>query len=197
MGPAPAPRKILPEFEAELGFSGIRCIMFSGNAFPSAPLSTTADIFTIPFLLRSSATCPRIVSLSSSHSDPRTVPLLSKHPRRLEHCWRFHDLRVTTECITQCWCTAHQTRLANKVPQSECLVVLFGPAAVFVGVFSFRRVLLQVINPSCTGAQPRGVSKLLLRPLPLAFHPLLPLPVPFSLGFPMALFLYPCPSKQS
>ena len=37
-----------------------------------------------------------IKSSSSSHSDPRTVPLLSKHPRRLEHCCRFRDLRVTT-----------------------------------------------------------------------------------------------------
>ena len=26
---------------------------------------------------------------------PRTVPLLSQHPRCMEHCWRFRDLRVT------------------------------------------------------------------------------------------------------
>ena len=95
MGSPPAPRKIFPDFEAELGFSGIHCIMLSGSAFASAPLST-AEIFTIPFLVRSSATCPRIMSLSSSHRDPRTVPRLSEHPRRLEHCWRFRDLRVTT-----------------------------------------------------------------------------------------------------
>ena len=94
MGSLPAPRKIFPDFEAELGFSGIHCI--SGSAFASAPLSTTAEIFTIPFLVRSSATCPRIMSLSSSHSDPRTVPRLSQHPCSLEHCWRFRNFRVTT-----------------------------------------------------------------------------------------------------
>ena len=64
-------------------------IMFSGSA-------TTAEIFTIPFLVWSSATCPKIISLSSSHSDPRTMPRLSEHPRRQEPCWRFRDLRVTT-----------------------------------------------------------------------------------------------------
>ena len=80
MGSHPTPRKIFPDFEAELGFSGIHCIMFSGSAFASAPLSTTANIFTIPFLLRSSATCSRIQSLSSSHIDPRTVPLFVGAP---------------------------------------------------------------------------------------------------------------------
>ena len=55
-GSLPAPRKIFPDFEAELGFSGIHCIMFSGSAFASPPLSTTAEIFTIPFLLRQQLT---------------------------------------------------------------------------------------------------------------------------------------------
>ena len=55
IGSLPAPRKIFPDFEAELGFSGIHCIMFSGSAFASAPLST-AEIFTIPFLLRQQLT---------------------------------------------------------------------------------------------------------------------------------------------
>ena len=41
--------------------------------------------------------------------------------------------------------------------QLECLVGLFHPATVFIGVFSFGRVLLQVVNPSFTGAPPRGV----------------------------------------
>ena len=70
--------------------------MFTGSAFASAPLSTTAEIFTIPFLVRSSATCTRIMSLSSSQSGPKTMPRLSRHPCRLEHCWRFRDLWVTT-----------------------------------------------------------------------------------------------------
>ena len=96
MGLLPAPQKIFPDFEAELGFSGIHCIMFSGSVFQSAPLSTTAEIFTIPFLVRSSATCPKTTPVSSPHSDPRTVPHSSEHPRRLEHCWRFRDLRITT-----------------------------------------------------------------------------------------------------
>ena len=88
--------KMFPDFDAELGFSGIRSIMFPESAFASAPLLTTAEIITIPFLFRSPATCSRIMSVSSSHSDPRTVPRLSRHARRLEHCWRFHDLQVTT-----------------------------------------------------------------------------------------------------
>ena len=151
-------------FEAELGFSGIHCIMFSGSAFASAPLSTTAEIFTIPFLVRTSATWPKIVSLSPSHSDPRTVPRLSQHPCRLERGWRFrkfpghHGPSSLTEGITESWWRAHLARLAAKVSQLECLVVFCRPAFAFIGVFSFRRVLLQVINPSSTGAQPRGVS---------------------------------------
>ena len=39
----------------------------------------------------------------------------------------------------------------------ECLVVFFGRAAVFLGVFSFGGVLFQVVNQSFTGAQPRVV----------------------------------------
>ena len=39
---------------------GIHNIMFSGSAFASAPLSTTTEIFTIPFLSRSSAAQPCI-----------------------------------------------------------------------------------------------------------------------------------------
>ena len=90
------------------------------------------------------------------------------------------------ECITQSWWRAHHTQLAAKVSQLECLVVLFGPAAVFIGVFSIGRVLLQVINPSFTGAQPRRVSNQSAHvakpfPLPLAFPPF------FTLGFSMAL----------
>ena len=50
-----------------------------------------------------------------------------------------------------------QTRIASKVLQLECLVVLFSPATFFIGVFSFGRVLLQVFDPSFTGAQPCGV----------------------------------------
>ena len=59
---------------------------------------------------------------------------------------------------TQYWWRAHQTRIAAKVLQLECLVVLFSPAAVFIGVFSVGRVLLQVVDPSFTGASPCGVS---------------------------------------
>ena len=59
------------------------------------------------------------------------------------------------ECIMKSWRTC-QTRIAAKVPKLECLV-LCGPAAVLIGFFSFGRVLLQVVNPSTTGAQPRGV----------------------------------------
>ena len=76
----------------------------------------------------------------------------------------FRVWRVTTvhpaslnECITQSWWRPHQTRFAAKVSQLECLVVLLGPTAFFVGVF-FGRILLQVINPSFTGALPRTVS---------------------------------------
>ena len=135
MGSLPAPRKIFPDFEAEMGFSGIHCIMFSERAFPSAPLSTTAEIFTILFLVLSSATCSNIMLLSSSHRDPRTVPRLSEHPRHREPCWRFRDLRVTT---------VHPASLnASRSPGGELIkrgplpVVLFSPAAFFIGVFSF------------------------------------------------------------
>ena len=95
MGSPPAPRKMFPDIEAALGFSGIQCIMFSGSAFASLPLWTTNRIFSVPLLVRSSACCPKIMSLPSSHSDARTVPRLSKHPLRLEQCWRFRDLCVT------------------------------------------------------------------------------------------------------
>ena len=40
MGPATAPRKILPDIEDALGFREIHCIMFSGRTFAFAPLST-------------------------------------------------------------------------------------------------------------------------------------------------------------
>ena len=148
-------RSSLP-LRGELGFSGIHRIMFSGSVFASAPLSTTAEIFTIPFLVRSSATCPKTMSFSSSHSDPRTVPLLSKHPRRLEHCWRFRDLRVTT---------VHPASLnASRSPGGELIKQDSLPRYPSWSVSSSSSVqqpsslVLQVINPSFTGAQPRGVS---------------------------------------
>ena len=74
-----------------------------------------------------------------------TMPRLSEHPRRREPC----DFAIcgSPRRITQSWWRAHQTRIAAKVPQLECLVVLISPAPFFIGVFSFGRVLLQVVNP--------------------------------------------------
>ena len=196
VGSPSALRKIFPDSKAELGFSGSHCIMFSGRAVSSSPLLTTAEIFTTPFLVRSSGTCPRIMSLSSSHSDPRTVPRLSRHPRRLEHCWQFRDMRVTTvyECITQSWWRAHQTRIAATVPQQECLVVLFGPTAIFSGLFSLRRVLLQVVNPSFTGAQPRKVPNSFAHVARDAFSFAFGLPYTpaFALAFPLGFSMGSC-----
>ena len=117
---------------------------------------------------------------------PRTVPLLSQHPRCMEHCWavsRYAGLRGP-------W-RAHQTKLAAKVSQLKCLVVLFGPAAVFVGVFSFGRILLQVMIPSFTGAQSRRVSNpsahAAFEAFSFAFDLsstfAFPLPLPFAFGF--------------
>ena len=54
-----SPTSRLARFEAELGFSGIHCIMFSGSAFASAPLLITVENFTISFLVRSSAMSSR------------------------------------------------------------------------------------------------------------------------------------------
>ena len=83
-----------------------------------------------------------------------TVPLMSKHPTSptaLLAVSRFgahHGLSSLTECITQSWWRAHQTKLAANVSQPEYLVVLFGPTDVFFGVFSLsRRILLQVTDP--------------------------------------------------
>ena len=153
--------------------------MFSGSAFASAPLSTTAEIFTIPFLVRSSATCPRIMSLSSSHSDPRTVPRLSQHPRRLLAIQRFAGHHGPSR--------DHQTRLAAKVSRLWCLVVFFGPAFVFIGVFSFGCVLLQVVNPSFTRPQPGGVSN------PSAHLAFEAFPLAFGLSSTLAFCLCPSP----
>ena len=55
IGPPTAPRKISPDIEAALRFSGIHCIMFSRRACASA-LSTAGEFITTPFLVRSSAT---------------------------------------------------------------------------------------------------------------------------------------------
>ena len=89
-----------------------------------------------------------------------------------------HGPSSFTECITESWWRAHQTRLAVKVPKLECLVVLICPAFFFIGVFSFGRVLLQVLNPSFAGAQPCGV------PNPSAHAAF----DAFSFAFPLGLF---------
>ena len=104
------------------------------------------------------------------------------------------------ERITQSWWRAHQTRIADKVLQLECLVVHISPAAFFIGVFSFGRVLLQVINPSFAEAQPCGM------PIPSAHVALEAFSFTFAFGLSstFAFFLWrrtcipedPTPQRQ-
>ena len=59
-------------------------------AFASAPLSTTAEIFTIPFF-------GSVVSNLPQNHVAVIVPQCSENRATLaEHCWRIRDLRVTT-----------------------------------------------------------------------------------------------------
>ena len=189
MGCPPAPRKIFPDFDDELGFSG--------SAFASAPLSKTTEIFTIPFLVRSSATCPQnhVLVIVPQRSENRAALVKAPtSPGALLAISLFagHDGPSTfAEYITQSWWRAHQTRIAAKVLQMECIIFLLGPAAVFIGVFSFRRILFQVVYPSFTGTQPRGVpnrsAKVACEAFSHAFG--LSSTLAFALAFPLG-FLY-------
>ena len=104
------------------------------------------------------------MSLSSSHSDPRTVPRLSKHLSRLLHCFSIsrvachHGSPSFAEYITQPGWRAQHTSIAAKITQLECLATVLDPTAVLIGVLTSERVFLQVINPSLNRAQPCEVS---------------------------------------
>ena len=84
-----------------------------------APLSTTAEIFTIPFLVRSSAICP-----GSCRFHRPTVIREPCHACQSTHeqCWAIsqfaghHGPSSFVDCITQPWWGAAQTRIVAKVP---------------------------------------------------------------------------------
>ena len=160
--------------------------MFSGSAFASAPLSTTTEIFTIPFLVRSSATCPQdhVVVTVPQRSENRAA--LVKAPTSpgallaISLLAGHHGPSTFAEYITQSWWRAHQTRIAAKVPQMECLIFLLGPAAVFIGV-SGASCSKSSTHPSLghnLAGCPIAPQKWHVRPFltPLAFPPLLPFP---------------------
>ena len=137
--------------------------------------------------------------LSWSHSDPRTVPRVSKHPRRLEHCWRFRYLRVTTVHPA----SLHALRspggeLINQdslprypswsVSSSSSVQQPFSLVSSPSGASCSRSLTHTSLGHNLAGCPiPPHTKHVRPFPLPLAFPPLLPLPLPFSLGFSMAL----------
>ena len=86
------------------------------------------------------------MSLSSSNSDPRTVPHLSKHPRCLEHCWRFRDVRATT---------VHRAPLtASRNPGGQFVIPASLPRCPSFGVSSSSAVQ----QPYSLVSSPSGAS---------------------------------------
>ena len=142
---------------------------------------------------------PKIMSLSPSHSDPRTVPRLSKHPRRLEHCWRFRYLRVTT---------VHPPSLnTSRSPGGEPIKQESLPRYPRWSVSSSSSVqqpsslvsshsgasCSKSSNPSFTGPQPRGVpnrsAKVACEAFSHAFG--LSSTLAFALAFPLGFLNVP------
>ena len=153
-----APRKILPHVEAAHSISGFHCVMFLAGAFSCASPWTALEIFTIPHMVRSLTTCPRIVSLSSSHVDKGTVPrhdallLISRSAcRHGPPGFAKHNSRPGRR--------AHHTKITAKVRPLECLLVFLNPVPVLDGVLTLERFLHQVVGPSLRGAQPHEVAK--------------------------------------
>ena len=122
-----------------------------------------------------------------SHSDPRTMPRLSQHPCRLEHCWRFRNFpghyskSSFTECITescQTRCSCWSVSSSSSVQHSSSLVS--SPS----GASCSRSLTHPSLGHNLAGC-PLPPHTLYFRPFSLAFG------LSSTLAFAFALHLVP------
>ena len=110
-------------------------------------------------LVGSTASCSRV-----AHLPLRDCRQWLRSPSVFSWCGRrFRDLRVTTIHQAPLNASRHpggELTTPGSLPKytSSSLVVFFGPIGVLISVVSFERNLLQVVDPSFTGARPCGVS---------------------------------------